>query len=416
MSMIRRVILGRRPYRTAVPRRAKDVMSNPDCRPITLGFRVWYLIVSVGDLDTAAEYARLAAFSRIKGEATESTCELIIRSMCLHKRHKDAYDLYDFFFNKHKLIPTNDCCNCIIESRFQQGLVDEALDFHRSIISPRGYPNEDTLRVLTKGLVQCGRLDQAKAFLKAEKFPYSNRPDHVAFNNLIQGFLDIGNLDKANLVLDEFKQAWSDWSDFALSWHKPNSLSLEYEQKVAFLMTTFMEYWFKQGKEMEAMKCYERCVVANKLSVCSDTGSALLKILLKYGKKTHAWALYHDMFDQSQSGISSLRLDSGMVDKMVDECFDIGRCSQAIETYNKARTNNKFLDNTYIITRCCENGMLSEAESLFAVSLGRGFGGTDVAIFKTMIASYLNAGRVDDALKTSNMMIDSSLIEVSKLF
>lgn len=101
---------------------------------------------------------------------------------------------------------------------------------------------------------------------------------------------------------------------------------------------------------------------------------------------------------------------------MVDECFDIGRCSQAIETYNQARTNNKFLDNTYIITRCCENGMLSEAESLFAVSLGRGFGGADVAIFKTMIASYLNAGRVDDALKTSNMMIDSSLIEVSKLF
>lgn len=78
-------------------------------------------------------------------------------------------------------------------------------------------------------------------------------------------------------------------------------------------MTTFMDYWFKQGKEMEAMKCYERCVVPNKLPVCSDTGSALLKILLKYGKKTHAWALYHDMFDQSQKWdkLPTLRLWHG---------------------------------------------------------------------------------------------------------
>ena len=59
--------------------------------------------------------------------------------------------------------------------------------------------------------------------------------------------------------------------------------------------------------------------------------------------------------------------------------------------------------------------MLSEAESLFALSLGLGFGVVDVAVFKTMIAAYLNAGRIDDALKTSNMLIDASLIEVSRL-
>ncbi|XP_048622953.1 pentatricopeptide repeat-containing protein At3g60980, mitochondrial-like [Brassica napus] len=213
--------------------------------------------------------------------------------MFRNKRHKDAYDLYDFFFNKHKLIPTNRCCNCIIESRFQQGLVDEALDFHRSI-KYRGYPNDDTLR--------------------------------------------------ANLVLDEFKRAWSAFA-LSSSWHKPDSLSLEYEQRLALLMATFMEYWFKQGKEMEAMKCYEPCVGVANNNLPPDTGNALLKILLKYCKKTHAWALYHDMFDQSQSGISSRPLDSGTVKIMVGECFDMGRCSQAIDTYNKARAKNNFLDD-----------------------------------------------------------------------
>ncbi|CAF2113471.1 unnamed protein product [Brassica oleracea var. botrytis] len=242
--------------------------------------------------------------------------------MFRNKRHKDAYDLYDFFFNKHKLIPTNRCCNCIIESRFQQGLVDEALDFHRSI-KYRGYPNDDTLR--------------------AWELPY-RRPDHVAFNNLIRGFLDLGNLDKANLVLDEFKRAWSAFA-LSSSWHKPDSLSLEYEQRLALLMATFMEYWFKQGKEMEAMKCYEPCVGVANNNLPPDTGNALLKILLKYCKKTHAWALYHDMFDQSQSGISSRPLDSGTVKIMVGECFDMGRCSQAIDTYNKARAKNNFLDD-----------------------------------------------------------------------
>ncbi|KAF8108531.1 hypothetical protein N665_0108s0066 [Sinapis alba] len=411
MSMIRRLILGRRAFSTAVARRAEEVMSNPDCRATDVGLRVWYLIASVGDLDTAEKYARLAPFTRMEveaeAEATEGTCETIIGSMFEAKRHKEAYDLYDFFFNKHKLKPTNRCCNLIIESRFQQGLVDEALDFHRS------HPNDDdTLRVLTKGLVHSGRLDQAEALLKARKSCFY-RPDHVAFNNLIRGFLDLGNLDKANLVLDEFKRVWSDSS--ALKPH--DSLSLEYEQSVAFLMATFMEYWFKQGKEMEAMQCYEDCVVANKLPVCAETGNALLKILLKYGQKTHAWALYHDMFDQSQSGISSIRrLHSATVKIMVDECFDMGQCSQAIETYNKARAKNNFLADSYIITRCCENGMLSEAESLFADSHGLGFGVVDVAVFKTMIAAYLNAGRIDDALKTSNMLIDASLLEVSKLF
>lgn len=226
--------------------------------------------------------------------------------------------------------------------------------------------------------------------------------------------MDVGNLDKANLVLDEFKRVWS---VIALSKHSPDSLCWEYENRVAFLMATFMEYWFEQGKEMEAMECYNRSVLANKLLVFAETGNAFLEILLKYGKKNHAWDLYHEMLDQyGTDGIDYRHFGSRTVEIMVNECFDMGRCSEAIETYNKARAKNMFVSGSYIITRCCEIGMLSEAESLLADSVADGFRYIEMATFKTMIDAYVKAGRIDDAIKTSNKMIDATLEEVSRLF
>lgn len=154
-------------------------MKNPDCRTWELSSRVSYIANSVGDLDTAARYSRLAVFSKPddEPEVAVHTCETIIGSMVRAKRHKDAYDLYDYFFNKHTLKPNSSCCNHIIESRLQQGLVDEALDFHRTVkgMVP-DYPSEASLRVLTKGLVHSGRFDLAQALLKGSSKMF---PDHV---------------------------------------------------------------------------------------------------------------------------------------------------------------------------------------------------------------------------------------------
>lgn len=148
-------------------------------------------------------------------------------------------------------------------------------------------------------------------------------------------------------------------------------------------MATFMEYWFKQGKEVEAMECYNQSVLPNKLLLCPETGNALLKVLLKYGQKSHARALYNDM--SAQSGT----LNSDTVQIMANKCFDAGRCSKEIKTYNKA-----------------------SAESLLADSIGF----IPVTTFKTIIDVALKDGRIDDALKTSNKMFDMALKEVSEQF
>lgn len=407
-------------------------MSNPDCRPTQLCLRVSYLIRFVGDLDTAAKYARLAVFTRIKSETTITTCQSIIGAMFREKRYEDVYDLYDFFFIQHKLRPNSHIRNYIIESRFQLGLVDKALDFHHRWIDSgqfHDYPSDDTFRILTKGLVHSGRLDRAETVLRdGTTFGRIIYPDHVAFNNIIRGYLDLGNLKKANFILKMFEAffllAIEDKGDFYYSY---------YENRKAFLMATFMEYWFKQGNVVEAMACYNRFVLANRLLVCAETGNALLVVLLKYGEKDHAWALYHELLDKR-------RTDSDTIKIMVDECFDMGQFSEAVETFKKARAKNNNWEDRYnftkcyeenngaaayyfvvssaghVIRRCCENGMLSEAESVFVDSLDDVLGHIESTTFKTMIDAYVKAGRIDDAIKASNKLIDAALKEISHLF
>ncbi|KAF8117846.1 hypothetical protein N665_0008s0187 [Sinapis alba] len=394
MSLIRRMILGRRSFCTFfVPRNAEDIMENPDCRSWELSSRVSYLANSVGDLVTATRYSLLAAFSRPddEPEVTLQTCETIIGSMVRAKRHEEAYYLYDYFFNKHTLKPNSSCCNLIIESRLQQGLVDEALDFHRTVkgMVP-DYPSEASLRVLTKGLVRSGRFDLAQAFLKGSSDTF---PDHVAFKYMIQGFLAVGNLDKANHLFEEFKRSLSSsialrnkstfeflHQDCPLYEHSRYAYP-EYENRVAFLMATFMDYWFKQGKEVEAMELYNESVPANKLLLCPETANALLKVLLKHGQKSHASALYNDMLAQCKT-----RFDTIMVQTMLNEY-----CSS-------------------------ESGIVSEPKSRLAYSLGSGDKFVPDTTLKTILDSHIKAGRIDEALKTSNKMFDVALKEVSEQF
>ncbi|EOA12008.1 hypothetical protein CARUB_v10012692mg [Capsella rubella] len=411
MSLIRRLNLGRR-FCTAVPRRAEDIMSNPDCRPKQLCLRVWYLIRFVGDLDTAAKYARLAVYSRRNSEFTTTTCQFIIEGMLRDERCEEAADLHYFLFNKHKLRPNVHCANSIFKSslKIQRGFFtfDRVFNLHKEAVKSvklYDYPSTDSFRVMTKGLVHSGRLDLAKAVLEDKTVDRIIYPDHVAFNNLIRGFLGLGNLDEANRLLLEFKRLFYN----ALSVTKDDLHHSNFENRVAFLTATFMEYWFKQGKELEAMNCYNRAVLSNRLLVCAETGNALLVVLLKYGEKNHAWKLYRELLDRNAT-------DSGTIKIMVDECFDTGRFSEAMETYKEARAKNHFLSDKYTITKCCENGMLSEAESVFVDSLAVDLGYIDTITFKTMIDAYVKAGRIDDAIKTSNKMIDATLKEVSDLF
>ncbi|VVA93472.1 unnamed protein product [Arabis nemorensis] len=370
-------------------------MSNADRRPQQLCWTVG-LLINLRDLDTAAEYARLA-YSKIYCHDTLSTCDIIIGAMCEAKRYRDALDLYHHFFNESSKVMSATCrsSNHIIRALCDLGRVDDALAL-LSAVSPNGinYGN------VTKVLVHAGRFEEALCLLRKHPVP-------LACTNLIRGFLNLGNLDMANQLLEEFESK---------GFHADRPW--EYKSESGVVRVAFIEHWFKQGKHEEAMRCYQSLLGNDRYQVFGDTGHALLQLLLSYGKKTEAWDLFHRMLDVHSETIDVMvrerfKVNSETIDMMVGECFKEGRFKEGIETFYKVKAKDKYLnllDHRNVILRCCEHGMLPEAECFFAeLSSDRSLSAIDVDTHRAMMDAYVKAGRVEDALQTANNMVDAYL-------
>ena len=100
---------------------------------------------------------------------------------------------------------------------------------------------------------------------------------------------------------------------------------------------------------------------------------------------------------------------------MVNECFNLSKFDEALATFRKAGTkpNSKpfamdVAGYTNIISRFCENGMLSEAETLFEELCSKSLS-PDVATHRSLIDAYMKMERIDDALRVFHKMVDAGL-------
>ncbi|KAG7547313.1 Pentatricopeptide repeat [Arabidopsis suecica] len=378
---------------------------RPNCTssgPSPLFHRVKFLINDISDLDVAAKLARLAARKRMDPEEAILTCNAIIGAMCNAGRSGDALDMFDFFFNKSKMKPNIASCNFIIKSHCEQGRLDDALQLYSHLLSSDNTPSPDhnTYDHLTKAMVDAGMMNQALDLLlkgRAELFNFQ-RPG--MYMNLIRGFMEQGNLDMASQLRDDFK-------------------TCSIREYIATLESIFVEYLFKQGKDEEAMALYKSSVSMdnNGFTTNATVGNKYLKMLLKYGKKTEAWALFQYMLDNHGSWSS---FDADNLILMVNECFEVGRFSDAVNIFNKTKAKSKYSlpVEAYknLITRLCQNGRLSEAESVFDELLKEEFVKPDDETYKAMIRAYVESGRVEEAVQTANKMVASKVHEVTKLF
>lgn len=376
-------------------------MERPDCTfrgPSSLINRVRFLINDISDLDVAAKHARLAARKRIDHEEATITCKDIIGAMCNAGRSDDALDLFDFFFNKSKMKPNIACCNFIIKTHCDQGRLDDALGLYSHLLSNTPSPDHNTYDLLTKALVDAGMMDQALDLLLKGRADLFNFQMPGMYMNLVRGFLEQGNLDMAYQLRDDFK-------------------TCSIRNYISILDSVFVEYLFKQGKDEEAMELYRSSVNKDGFTANLTVGNPYLKVLLKYGKKTQAWALFEYMLDNHDccSGF-----DADTLNMMVNECFEEGRFSDAVNIFTKTKEKVKYslTVGAYrnLITRLCQNGRLSEAESVFDEFLKEEFLTPDVATYKALIHAYVESGRVEDAVQTANKMITSKVHKVTKLF
>lgn len=184
--------------------------------------------------------------------------------------------------------------------------------------------------------------------------------------------------------------------------------------RLALAGATFMEYWFKQGKEEEAMEWYNNISAMELKDIQSPGAIALLQVLLKYAKKTRAWALFRALSDCSSDTPHCHHVDKNtLITIMVNECFKMGRLHTTILTFKIPFSYPYPEASGYgnIITRFCELELLSEAEYFFA-EMRKMCINPDLSTYKALMDAYLKAGRVDDVHRISNHMVDAFLSQI----
>ncbi|KAL7237913.1 hypothetical protein ACSBR2_004087 [Camellia fascicularis] len=348
-------------------------------------------LIRAGDLHHASVVARQSVFSNTR--PTVFTCNAIMAAMYRSKRYDDAVALFQFFYNQANIVPNVVSYNVLINTHCDSGRVDVALDVYRHILANAPFsPSHVTYRHLTKGLIDAGRIGEAVDLLR-EMLNKGHGADSIVYNNLILGFLNLDNLDKANELFDELKER-----------------CLVYDGVVN---ATFMDWFFNRGREKEAMESY-KSLLDRQFKMIPATCNVLLEVLLKHGKKTEAWALFDNMLD-THTPPTFQGVNSDTFNIMVNECFKLGKISEAFDVFKKAgkKAGSKpfamdVAGYNNIITRYCEHEMMEDAEKMH-VELSSKSLSPDVNTYKTLIDAFFKVGRVDDALQKYSKMVEAGL-------
>ncbi|XP_010480481.1 PREDICTED: pentatricopeptide repeat-containing protein At3g60960, mitochondrial-like [Camelina sativa] len=215
--------------------------------------------------------------------------------------------------------------------------------------------------------------------------------------SLFEGFLAHGNIDKASKIFKDLKQGHETYPYYGAEY-------IEMSQ-VAYMN---MEHFFKQGKDEEAMQWYrstiskyclkqgkddEQGTVDNRIPKNwenrADTVNSVLKVLLKYGKKTEAWSLFDKLCE-------------------INKAVEIARTKEAWDGNADCYTT--------LVTRFVRQGMMSEADVMF----NEMFSSVHfpmyryLGIHRVMVDGFVKAGRFDDAHRFVNKIADISLNHVSR--
>ncbi|TMX05597.1 hypothetical protein EJD97_016344 [Solanum chilense] len=348
-------------------------------------------LIRAGDLDAAAAVARHAVFSNTR--PTVFTCNAIIGAMYRSGRYNDAKALFQYFFNQYNIIPNVVSYNHVIVSHCEAGEVDEGLKVYSHIIENAPFsPSAVTYRHLTKGLIDSDRIAEAVDLLR-EMLNKGHGADSLVYNNLILGFLNLGNLEKANELFDELKERCTVYD--------------------GVVNATFMDWFFKQGKVKEAMESY-RSLLDKKYRMVPATCNVLLEVLLRHGRETEAWALFDAMLDD-HTPPTFQAVNSDTFNLMVNECFRLGKVSEALETFKKVgkglKTRPFAMDvagYNNMITKLSELEMMEEAEKYYMELCNKSLS-PDVTTYRTMIEAYVKMDNVEGTLEKYTKMVEAGL-------
>ncbi|PIN18719.1 hypothetical protein CDL12_08611 [Handroanthus impetiginosus] len=301
-------------------------------------------LIRAGDLDSASYVARQSVFQTVR--PTVFTCNAIIAAMYRAKRYNDAKALFQYFFRQFNIIPNIVSYNNLIVSHCESNEIEDALKVYEYIL---------------------------------ENAPFSPSAGHGAdslvYNNVILGFLNLGNLEKANELFDELKERCTVYD--------------------GVVNGTFMDWFFNQGKPKEAMESY-RDLMARNYRMVPATRNVLLETLLKHGKKKEAWDLFHDMLDDHTPPTF----------QAVEEAMDVFKRSGNGVKSKPFQMDVAGFNN--MMARLCELEMMEEAEQYYKQLCDKSLS-PDVNTYRTLIDAYIKVERVDNMIEKYTKMVEAGL-------
>lgn len=213
--------------------------------------------------------------------------------------------------------------------------------------------------------------------------------DSLVYNNIIAGFLNLGDLERANDFFNQLKERCAVWD--------------------GVVNATFMDWYFNKGMEKEAMECYHD-LLDRDFKMAPATCNVLLGVLLKHGKSVDANALFERMLDNHNTPVVQA-VNSDTYNIMVNECFRLGKVSEAIAVFRQvgmAPKSRPFqMDGSgynNMIEKLCQHGMVGEAEKLFQEMASKSVV-MDYNTFRFFIEAYFKENCVDEVLRKFNAML-----------
>ncbi|OMO93638.1 hypothetical protein COLO4_16762 [Corchorus olitorius] len=346
-------------------------------------------LIRENDLEEAALYTRHSVYSNCR--PTIYTVNAVLNAQLRQSKYADLLSLHRFI-TLAGIAPNVITHNLIFQTYLDCRKPDTALEHYKQFSNESPVnPSPTTYRILVKGLVDNGKLEEALE-MKKDMLEKGLAPDPVVYSYLMLGYARSGDADGILKLFEELKEKKDGVLDHGV------------------VYGNLMKGYFIKGMEKEAMECYEEACGENSKEMSAVAYNYVLEALSKNGKFDEALRLFERMKNE-HSPPRRLAVNLGSFNVIADGYCAEGKFKEAIEVFRSMgdyRCSPDTLSFNNLIDQLCQNGLLSEAEELYGEMGDKGVN-PDEYTYVVLMDYCFKVSRIDDGAAYFKKMVESGL-------
>ncbi|THU51090.1 hypothetical protein C4D60_Mb06t27370 [Musa balbisiana] len=307
-------------------------------------------LIRENDLDEAALLVRHSIYSNCR--PTIFTANAVLHALLRQSRYADLLSLHRFI-TQANVSPTVITVNLLLQAYCDCRKTDIALEHFRLLLKDDAPfpPSPTTYRILAKGLVDNGKLDQALELKDDMLAKALVPPDPIVYNYLMQGFVKKGDPDKVVSLYEELLEKLG------------GGKILD-----GIVYGNLMKGYFGKGMEKGAMEIYRDVLgEGSKVRFGAVSYNLVLDALGRNGKLEEAIDLFDRMLKEHDPP-RRITVNLGTFNVMVDAYCLAGRFPDAITVFGKMGEQKCIPDTlsyNSLIEHLGSNKLVPEAEELY---------------------------------------------------